>query len=87
VDLDPQASLTLASVGDCSGHNLAQVMGGAHPGSLTLTQIIKPLADRLFIAPSDIALSVSENELGECNELSFKPTKLKRISKRRVNES
>jgi len=60
VDLDPQASLTLATLGDCSGASLAEVLGDVKPGSLALADIIRPLADRLDLAPSDIALSTTE---------------------------
>ena len=57
VDLDPQASLTLATLGDCSGASLAEVLGDP---ALKLASIIRPLADRLDLAPSDIALSSVE---------------------------
>jgi chromosome partitioning protein len=64
VDLDPQASLTLATVGDCSGASLAEVLGDVKPGNVALNSIIQPLADRLDLAPSDIALSTTELGLG-----------------------
>lgn len=64
VDMDPQASLTLATVGDCSGASLAEVLGGATPGGLGMSDVIKPVADRLDLAPSDIALSTSELGIG-----------------------
>jgi len=60
IDLDPQASLTLATVGDSSGASMAEVIGGAQPGTLAISQIIKPILQGLDIAPADIALSVSE---------------------------
>jgi chromosome partitioning protein len=60
VDLDPQASLTMATVGDCSGRSLAEVLGDTGPGKLPMSAIIKPLAPRLELAPSDIALGISE---------------------------
>jgi chromosome partitioning protein len=60
VDFDPQASLTLATVGDSSGASLAEVLGDVKPGSVALADVIKPLADRLALAPSDIALSTTE---------------------------
>lgn len=62
VDLDPQASLTLATLGDCCGASLAEVLGDIKPGSVAMTAIIRPLADRLDLAPADIAMS--ESELG-----------------------
>jgi chromosome partitioning protein len=64
VDLDPQASLTLATLGDCSGASLAEVLGGATPGSLGMSDVVKPLADRLAMVPADIALSTSEMGIG-----------------------
>ena len=63
VDLDPQSSLTQATAGDCHGSSMAEVLGGAHPGTLPLTKIIKKLGARLDLAPSDIALSSNELEL------------------------
>ena len=57
VDLDPQASLTLATVGDCSGASMAEVLGD-HPRRIA--DIVKPLADQLDLAPADIALSSVE---------------------------
>lgn len=60
VDLDPQASLTLATLGDCNGASLAEVLGDIKPGSVAMTAIIRPLADRLDLAPADIALSTTE---------------------------
>lgn len=62
IDLDPQASLTLATVGDCNGASLAEVLGDIKPGSVAMTAIIQPLADRLDLAPADIAMA--ESELG-----------------------
>lgn len=60
VDLDPQASLTLATVGDSSGRNLAQVLGDTQAGRLGLPAIIQPISSGLDIAPGDIELSASE---------------------------
>ena len=60
LDLDPQASLTLATVGDCSGHSIAEVLGGASPGRMQMQSIIRPVSLGLDLAPADIALSVSE---------------------------
>lgn len=59
-DLDPQASLSLATVGDSSGSSLAEVLGGAKPGKLQLPEILKPISPGLDIAPGDIGLSASE---------------------------
>jgi chromosome partitioning protein len=60
LDLDPQSSLTLATVGDSSGRSMAEVMGDAHPGRLQLPAIIRPISPGLDLAPSDLALGVSE---------------------------
>lgn len=60
VDLDPQSSLTLATLGDSSGHSLAEVLGDTAAGPLRMGDVIQPLGDRLYLAPADIALGVSE---------------------------
>lgn len=60
LDLDPQASLTLATVGDCSGRSLAEVLGDSRPGRLQLPAIVKTISQGLDLAPSDLALGVSE---------------------------
>lgn len=59
VDLDPQSSLTLATLGECD-KTLADVLGGAQPGNLTMPAIIHHLAPGLDLAPGDLALSTSE---------------------------
>lgn len=59
-DLDPQSSLTLATVGDCSGRSMAEVMGDHRPGRLAMSAIVKPIIQGLDLAPSDISLSNSE---------------------------
>lgn len=60
LDLDPQSSLTLATVGDSVGCSLGEVLGDTKPGSLAMMQIIKPLSPGLDLAPSDLSLSNSE---------------------------
>ena len=60
IDLDPQSSLTLATVGDRAGFSMAEVLGSVQPGALQLTDIIRPIKNGLDIAPADIALGVSE---------------------------
>ena len=61
VDADPQASLTRScGEADTDGRSLAEVMGSIQPGTLRLTDILKPLYDNLTLAPSDIALASSE---------------------------
>lgn len=61
VDLDPQASLTLATVGDCEGRSLAEVL--TRPARMRLTDVIQHVGDNLDIAPADIALSLTETSL------------------------
>lgn len=63
VDLDPQSSLTMATVGDCSNQSLAQVLGDNHPGKMSITDIIRPIGQGLDLAPADLALSNSELRL------------------------
>lgn len=60
VDMDPQASLTIACGLNAEGENLAEVIGGARPGELALRDIVVKLDQGLYLAPSDIALSSSE---------------------------
>ena len=60
IDLDPQSSLTLATAGDCAGASMAEVLGGADPGTLTMTQVIRQIGARLYLAPADIAMSSNE---------------------------
>ena len=61
VDLDPQSSLTKAAgIADAGGRSMAEVMGGAAPGTLSLSEVIRTLGDRLSIAPADIALATTE---------------------------
>lgn len=57
VDLDPQASLTVAAgVGDCAGRSLAEVL----TGGLKLADVLLPLGERLTLAPGDIAMAEVE---------------------------
>lgn len=61
VDIDPQSSLTGACTNtDTSGASLAEVLGGATPGSLSLKKIILEISDNLFLAPADLALAATE---------------------------
>ena len=60
LDLDPQSSLTQGLGIDAHGASLAEVIGGAKRGPLTLQKIIQPVNDRLDIAPADIALAGCE---------------------------
>jgi chromosome partitioning protein len=68
LDLDPQASLTLATVGESVGASLGEVLGDSKPGSLAITQIIKSLSPGLDLAPGD--LSLSNSELGIATRMS-----------------
>lgn len=60
IDLDPQASLTLATVGESSGQCVAEVIGATQPGTLRLKDVIRPVRERLDIAPGGMTLAVSE---------------------------
>ena len=63
VDLDPQASLTVAcGVEDAADVNLSQVMGGSIPGRTAFWDILKEIVpgQYIFLAPADIALAHSE---------------------------
>lgn len=61
IDADPQSSLSQAcGVADTDGQSLAEVLGGAAAGDLTLSQVVRPLGDNLFLAPGDIALASVE---------------------------
>ncbi|MBN1449597.1 MAG: ParA family protein [Anaerolineales bacterium] len=60
VDLDPQASLTQMFGVYADGKSLAEVLGGAQEGILTLKDIIQPVRDCLSLAPSHLRLSASE---------------------------
>lgn len=60
VDVDPQSSLTESLIGSAENANLAHVLGDHRLGELSLSQIIQPVSERLFIAPSDITLTNSE---------------------------
>lgn len=60
LDLDPQASLTAATAGDCAGRSMADVLGDTAPGRLPLADIIRPISPGLDLAPGDLALSNSE---------------------------
>ena len=60
VDLDPQASLTQMFGVDAGGKSLAEVLGGAQEGTLTLQEIIQPVREGLSLAPSHLRLSATE---------------------------
>ena len=61
VDSDPQSSLTSpCGVGGAEGRSLAEVLGGAEPGTLALADIVRDIAPGLALAPSDIALARCE---------------------------
>lgn len=63
VDLDPQASLTVAcGVEDAADVNLSQVLGTTSPGRASFWDILKEIVpgQYIFLAPSDIALAHSE---------------------------
>jgi chromosome partitioning protein len=61
VDIDPQSSLTGAcGVGDTAGEGLAEVLGGATPGDIAMSEVITQLDDGLYLAPADLALAATE---------------------------
>lgn len=60
VDLDPQASLTQMLGMQANGKCVAEVLGGAEEGKLSLKEIIKPIREGLSLAPSHLRLSASE---------------------------
>jgi chromosome partitioning protein len=61
VDLDPQGSLTAAcGLGDQHGHTLAEVLGGAQPGRLTIGEVVQELSGGLWIVTADITLASAE---------------------------
>lgn len=60
-DADPQAGLTRAcGVRDASGQSMAEVLGAVDPGILDMGDVIREVSPRLWLAPSDLALSRSE---------------------------
>lgn len=63
VDIDPQSSLTQWLGVHPNGGGLADVLGGADPGSQTMAGIIQPVKPGLDLAPADIALSGCEVNL------------------------
>lgn len=65
VDLDPQASLTQGLGIDAAGASLAEVIGGAVRGHMAMSEIVRPIAAGLHLAPSDIALSAAELGLSQ----------------------
>jgi chromosome partitioning protein len=60
IDIDPQSSLTGACGVEAEGQSLAEVLGGATPGNLAMTDIIRDLGGGVSLAPADIALAVVE---------------------------
>lgn len=63
VDLDPQASLTAyCGVEDTAGASLAEVLGGALPGTVSIWDVLREVlpGTYLFLAPSDLALAATE---------------------------
>jgi len=60
VDMDPQASLSQSMGISSPGQSIADVIGADKRGSLQLSQVIKPIADNLALAPSDIDLASCE---------------------------
>jgi len=58
VDLDAQASLTMScGFNDPVSPSMVDVFGGATPGDREISEIIKPVADRLDLAPSSLDMA------------------------------
>lgn len=61
IDADPSGALTaMCQVDGSQGGNLSDVIGDAQPGELQLGDILRELGPCLSLAPSDLALTVSE---------------------------
>lgn len=60
IDLDPQSSLTQSAGISSPANSLADVIGGAEPGTLALPAIIQTISPGLDIAPSDLTLAGCE---------------------------
>ena len=61
VDVDPQASLTRScNIMEAAEANMNHVLGGASRGTMALGDVLFEVSDRLFLAPADISLSVTE---------------------------
>ncbi len=64
IDIDPQSSLTNScAVKDADGRSIAEVLGGAQPGTLRLPDVIRSLAPGLDLVPSHVRLSAVELQL------------------------
>lgn len=59
VDMDPQASLSMALKVEAMEESIYHVIGGSEKGSLELVDITRPVND-FWLAPSDILLAKSE---------------------------
>ncbi len=63
IDTDPQMSATIAlGVTDTEDRSLADVIGGALPGTATIADVTRDLGGGLQLVPAD--LSMAANELG-----------------------
>jgi len=60
IDMDSQASLTKAFGVNGSDQSIADVLGSAQKGNLAVQDVIKPIRDRLSIAPSNILMYTTE---------------------------
>ena len=67
LDLDPQASLTQSCGIQETELSLADVLGNVNLGTVPITDIILDLGDNLYLAPSDIDLTLTE--LGLTNRM------------------
>ncbi len=61
VDLDPQESTTESfGVADAYGSSMAEVLGGSTGGTKRMADILREIAPRLWLAPADISMAVTE---------------------------
>jgi chromosome partitioning protein len=60
VDIDPQASLTTSCGLSEAEPNLSDVIGGAQPGKLPLSKVIRVVKPGLELAPSNLAMAAAE---------------------------
>lgn len=61
VDMDPQASITAALGVDAEGASMAEVLGGRR--SVPMRSIIREVRPGLDLAPADISMTLTEQEL------------------------
>ena len=81
IDMDSQASLTKALGIGSESQSIADVIGGINPGTLTLSEIVRPVRDGLDLAPSNILMYTTEMGLvGRMGRESILKKALERLS-------